>query len=165
MQPRRYSSAELFVAAAERIARSGPMSVLRIATIASLATSFAAPALAGAFYIPGGTDNIGRAFAGDAASAEGPGVVYSNPAAMTELKRAQGAIGATLINPSIHFTNTGSTAATPGTLGAAVPTTGDDGGHPGHATPVPSFFYAAPVLDGQLWLPLRGSPPLCPPPT
>jgi long-chain fatty acid transport protein len=109
-------------------------------------------ALAGGFYIPQqDIQGIGRAFAGDAAGLDDPSTIFTNPAGMTLLGAAQASAGFTLLKPTISFQNRGSTGATPGTLGFALPLTGDDGGDPGSWRAFPNLYGALPALGGNLW--------------
>jgi long-chain fatty acid transport protein len=108
--------------------------------------------LAGGFYIPQqDIQGIGRAFAGDAAGLDDPSTIFTNPAGMTLLGTAQASVGFTLLKPTISFQNTGSTGASPGTLGFALPLTGDDGGDPGSWKAFPNFYGALPAVGGNLW--------------
>jgi len=109
-------------------------------------------ALAGSFYIPQqDTQGIGRSFAGDPAGVDDPSTVFSNPAGMTLLDRPAVSAGINLLKPSISFQNRGSLAATPGTLGTAVPYAGNDGGDPGSWTPVPNAYAVLPTANKKLW--------------
>src|SRR5215831_16166140 len=112
---------------------------LRIIAIAVvLTTALARSGNGGAFYVPQQTtEGLGRAFAGDAAVADDASTVAANPAGMTELARPEIAAGLTTIVPDISFSNSGSTAATPGTAGVPTAYPGNNGGQPAHATPVP----------------------------
>ncbi|HZT19018.1 MAG TPA: outer membrane protein transport protein [Dongiaceae bacterium] len=128
---------------------------LRAAFVALCLLPFAAPlsALAGGFYIPQqDVQGIGRAFAGDAAGLDDPSTIFTNPAGMTLLDKAQISVGISGVKPTMHLQNQGSTAATPGTLGMAVPILGDDGGDPGSWNPVPNLYAALPAAGGDLWL-------------
>ena len=124
----------------------------RLVPVALLGFGLPFAAHAGAFYIPQqSTSSLGRAFAGDAALGGDASTIYANPAGMTELKGAEAYGGITVIIPTARFTNTGTTATTPGTGGLPAPVTGNDGGDPFHATPVPSLYAAIPTLDNRLW--------------
>lgn len=92
---------------------------------------------------------LGRAFAGEAAIGEDASTIYFNPAAMTELKRAEAQIGVHLLVPRSELTNRGSAYQ----LGATpiAPITGGDGGNPYDPTPVPNGFAAMPFAGGDLW--------------
>src|SRR5262249_46164539 len=125
---------------------------LRTILVAALAMPLAAPAFAGAFFVPQqGTEGLGRAFAGDVAAAGDASTLFANPAGMTQLRQAEIQGGLTVLVPEAHFRNTGTIATTPGSGGVAVPVAGNDGAQPAHAAPVPNLFAAAPALDNQLW--------------
>ena len=94
------------------------------------------------FYVPPrGATGTGTAMAGDAAHARDARTVFSNPAGMVLLPATTLEVGVDAIKPTVRISNRGSTAQTPGTLGAAAPYAGPDG-HAGEITPVPSVFYA-----------------------
>ena len=106
----------------------------------------------GGFYVPQQTtEGLGRAFAGDAAVADDASTVAANPAGMTELPRPEIDVGLATIVPNISFSNSGSTAAAPGTLGAPVAYPGDNGGQPAHAVPVPYSYWVTPLVERSLW--------------
>ena len=135
--------------------------------------SLAAPSMRAPFWVallllsPGGTANatgffvnqqdvkaLGRVGAGNAASADDLGTIYFNPAGLTELRSEGGArhrvgLGAHLIVPRGRQTNDGSTAATPGTGGAALAYAGGDGRDPTEPTPVPAFYWAHELVPGR----------------
>ena len=124
------------------------------ASLTALALSTGLPNVssAGAFYVPQQTtEGLGRAFAGDAAAADDATTLAANPAGMTELARPEVDVGLTTIVPDIAFSNSGSTAATPGTGGLPVAYPGDDGGQPAHATPVPYAYWVRPLVENSLW--------------
>jgi long-chain fatty acid transport protein len=117
-----------------------------------LSSALASPSRAGGFFVPQQTtEGLGRAFAGDAAAADEATTVASNPAGMTELASPEIDVGLTTIVPAIGFSNSGSTAATPGTGGVAVPYPGNDGGQSAHATPVPYAYWVTPLAEHSLW--------------
>jgi long-chain fatty acid transport protein len=126
---------------------------LRIIAIALvLSTWLATSSHGGGFYVPQQTtEGLGRAFAGDAAAADDASTVAANPAGMTELARPQIDAGLTTIVPSISFSNSGSTAATPGTAGVPTAYLGNNGGQPAHAIPVPYAYWVTPLVDHSLW--------------
>jgi long-chain fatty acid transport protein len=97
---------------------------------------------------------LGRVGAGNAAIADDLSTIYFNPAGLTELwadteKQTRVGIGVHLIVPRSELRDTGSTAATPGSLGAAVPSGGGDARNPTNPTPVPNFFLAREVLPNR----------------
>lgn len=115
-------------------------------------SALASPSGAGGFFVPQqGTEGLGRAFAGDAAAADDATTLASNPAGMTELARPEIDAGLTTIVPAIGFSNSGSTATTPGTGGVVVPYPGGDGGQPAHATPVPYTYWVTQLVPNSLW--------------
>lgn len=121
-----------------------------LGVVASVASG---AALAGAFFIPQQSiTGLGRAFAGGAAAATDASTVFSNPAGVTELERAEATTGATLFNSRLSFDNTGSTVATVGTGGAPVAYTGGDGGNPFAPQLVPNIYVAQPLMGRRLWL-------------
>ncbi|MGB8276289.1 MAG: outer membrane protein transport protein [Alphaproteobacteria bacterium] len=102
---------------------------------------------------------LGRANAGQAAAAADASTAFFNPAGLTELSRAQAAAGVHVVVPRIGLTDRGSTAATPGSLGAAVAVGGGDGGNPAKPTPIGSLYGVWPMPDGQTWLALALNAP------
>lgn len=127
--------------------------VHRIVWGLALAALAAGPAWANGFFVPQqSTSQHGRAFAGNAALAEDASVVFANPAAMTALDGAQVTLGAALLHSDLELSNDGSSAASPGSLGASVPVTGDDGGNPGGLLLIPTLFGATPLdAQGRFW--------------
>jgi long-chain fatty acid transport protein len=125
---------------------------LGIAAIAAVLSAGAATtAQAAGFYIKEqSVTGLGRAFAGEAAIGEDASTIYFNPAAMTELSRAQAAVGAHLLVPRSELTNAGSTHLLNGAPAGAIP--GNRSGNPYDPTPVPNGFAAAPFMNGDLWL-------------
>lgn len=134
---------------------------MRIPTAFSLTASAAvlvgiasAPALAEGFKLAEySVRDLGLANSGNAALASDATTVFSNPAGMTRLGRAQ-------INGGVHyilgrgeFTDSGSVDA------FANPLTGSDGGDVFQDTLVPNVYAAMPVMDGRLWLGLGVSAP------
>lgn len=123
---------------------------LAILTTAVLAST---QANAAGFYIQEqSVKGLGSAFAGSVTSIEDSSTVYFNPANMTKLNGMQMNLGAHLLIPNAELSNTGSTfdfnGPAPGGVG---PLTGNDGGNPYSATPVPNLFFAAPVMSDDLW--------------
>lgn len=130
---------------------------------ATLLLGFAGPASATGFFInQQGVKELGRVGAGNAAAADSLGTIYFNPAGLTgiwgqepsrprdDTARTRIGIGVHLIVPRSTQQDTGSTAATPGTLGGAVPSGGDDGRNPTNPTPVPTVFWAHEVERNRL---------------
>ena len=100
----------------------------------------------------------GNAFAGAAAAAEDAGTIFFNPAGMTLLGEGSNvSLAGTIIDRSIKFTDTGSSANTTA-LGQIAPivATGN-GGDGGGASLVPAGYWAY-ALTNQLWVGLGISP-------
>ncbi|HEV7373013.1 OmpP1/FadL family transporter [Arenibaculum sp.] len=123
-----------------------------VAAVAATLSAGAATTAEGAgFYIKEqSVTGLGRAFAGEAAIGEDASTIYFNPAAMTELSRAQAVAGAHLLVPRSQLTNTGSTYLFNGAPIGSI--AGTESGNPYDPTPVPNGFAAAPFLDGDLWV-------------
>lgn len=117
-----------------------------------IASAWGGPAAASGFYLSQqSARSVGRAFAGQAAGADDAATVVANPAGMTNLGSAQAMAGTAVIFPETKFRNKGSTAATPGTLGASVAYGGDNGGNPFDPAIVPDLYAAVPLFDTSLW--------------
>jgi len=113
---------------------------------------------AGGFYVPQkGAAGVGLATAGGAARASDASTVFFNPAGMTllESRRLEGGID--FLSPDVKIRNSGSTATTPGTGGAAAAYAGNDG-TAGELTPVPNIYFATP-LSPELWFGLAATSP------
>jgi long-subunit fatty acid transport protein len=78
---------------------------------------------------------------------------------MTALGRGLVEGGGYLTLNKANIRDTGSTAATPGTLGAPLPLTGDPHGEHFAAIPVPNLYAAQPLRGGTLWLGLAVAAP------
>jgi long-chain fatty acid transport protein len=110
-------------------------------------------ASAGGFYIPQqSVDGVGRAFVGNAAIARDPATVFSNPAGMTALEGPEISVGASGLFLKLDLDNEGSTARSPGTLGAPAPVFGNNGGDPIDPAVIPNIYVAFPAVDHDLWL-------------
>lgn len=118
------------------------------------------PAHAGGFYLQEQSPKeVGRAFSGEAASADGPSTIFFNPAGMTALPGIQLSSGGTLLLVDARQSNRGSTRTASG-LATPVAISGGDGGNPfATAIPVPSFYASAHVDGSPLWLGLGVSAP------
>lgn len=108
----------------------------------------------GFFINQQGVKALGRVGAGNAAIADDLDTIYFNPAGLTELwspgaARHRFGLGLHLIVPRSEQTNTSSTAATPGTLGAALPYSGGNGRNPTDPTPVPTLYWAHELVPGR----------------
>jgi long-chain fatty acid transport protein len=138
-------------------------SVARRAAATMLLLGFAGAASATGFFInQQGLKELGRVGAGNAAAADSLGTIYFNPAGLTgiwddepadrpqDAARSRIGIGTHLIVPRSKQQDTGSTAATPGTLGAALPSGGADGRNPTNPTPVPTAYWAHEVERKRL---------------
>jgi long-chain fatty acid transport protein len=113
----------------------------------------AADAVAGAFFLPQQSiSGLGRAFAGGSAAADDVSTVFTNPAAMTELPRAEAGLGINAFIPVAKFTTGASTATTVGSGFATLPYAGTDGGNPFTATALPNLHVAHPFFADRLWL-------------
>ena len=113
-------------------------------------------AAATGFFVPQqSVPNVGRAQAGGSAIANDPSTIFFNPAGLSRLwdekppmydekiksdDAFRASAGVNVIFPSIDFTNTGTTATTPATLGTPVPVGGGNGGNPGSPSPVLNFY-------------------------
>ena len=124
------------------------------------ATTAAAPAMAGNFYLQEQSPKeTGRAFSGGAAAADDPSTIFYNPAGMTELEGLQISTGGTLVFINSRQTNKGSTRTLPGQSGP-IAIAGNGGGNPfADAVPIPSFYASAHVDGTPLWLGLGISAP------
>jgi long-chain fatty acid transport protein len=100
----------------------------------------------------------GNAFAGAAAAAEDAGTIFFNPAGMTLLGQGHNvSLAGTVIDRSIKYTDTGSTASTTA-LGVIAPLTATgNGGDAGGTSVVPAGYWAY-ALSDQLWIGLGISP-------
>ncbi|MCC6193788.1 MAG: outer membrane protein transport protein [Burkholderiales bacterium] len=85
---------------------------------------------------------LGNAFAGGAAFTDDVSAMWSNPAALSQFPRMQGAAVVNIITPSIKFNNNGS-------LPAANQPLGGDGGDAGGVNVVPNAYLAVPI--NQQW--------------
>jgi long-chain fatty acid transport protein len=118
------------------------------------------PATASGFYIAQqGVEGIGRAKAGNAAVVRDASTVFTNPAGLTALKAPQIVAGISSINPNVRIDNQGSTAATPGTLGAAAAYSGSIASNSAERALVPNAYLACPMPGDRLWLGLGISAP------
>ena len=98
---------------------------------------------------------LGRVDAGNtAAAADDLGTIFFNPAGLIEIwrdpqqrRKPRMAFGTHLIAPGSTQQNRGSAAAAPGTLGGFVPIAGGNAHDPTDPTPVPNFYFGAPVGD------------------
>lgn len=128
--------------------------------VALLAATAAAPALAGGFYLQEQSPTaVGRAFAGEAAIADGPATVFFNPAGMTNLPGAQIDLGMHVLDIESHQRDRGSTRTFPGVAGA-FPVGGGDGGNPfDRPVYVPSGYGSFQINHSNIWFGLGVSSP------
>lgn len=124
-----------------------------------VAGTFAAPdARAGGFMLQEQSQvEIGRAFAGAAASADDPSTIWYNPAGMTELPGLQIASGATALFVTSQQEDVGSTIST---TSSTQPVGGNSGGTPfASVVPVPTAYASWQMGDSDLWLGLGVTAP------
>ena len=102
---------------------------------------------------------LGRADAGNVAAANDPGTIFFNPAGMTELWRKdessirwKAALSVHTIIPRATLDNAGSTATTPGTLGAPLPFAATDAKNPTDPTPIPNAYFAYRLKGDRLYV-------------
>lgn len=111
------------------------------------------------FFISGQTPTaVGRALAGNNVIASDATTVFWNPAGMTYLAGRELVGTGSIIVPEVSLSDTGTTAASPGTLGARLPSTGNDGGNAGSVAFVPGFSFAQPLGD-RWWIGLTANSP------
>lgn len=89
-------------------------SILNCSIAAALAALSGAASASGFALIEQSASGMGNAFAGGAASAEDASTVFFNPAGMSRLNGKQVVVALHAINPSMKFSDTGSSAATTG---------------------------------------------------
>lgn len=120
-----------------------------------LIAMLAAPAaFAGAFYIQEqSVSNLGTAFAGAVADTPDASTIFYNPAGMTDLAGPEFSLGVNLISPTSYYSDRGSrVSSVPGTGGASVPLSGNDGGDPFDYATVPNVYFAFPLSeDKKFW--------------
>ncbi len=102
-------------------------------SVTSALLAMSGNAEAAAFALIEQSSGLGNAFAGGAAGAEDATTIFFNPAGMSRLKGNQVTVAGSLIQPSIKFSNTGSTAA-------ALQPFGDNGGDAGSLVLVPNTY-------------------------
>ncbi|TWI05865.1 long-chain fatty acid transport protein [Luteimonas cucumeris] len=95
---------------------------------------------------------LGRAFAGSASATGDASVVANNPAAMSTFKQSAVQADVTVIDLTADFSGGGTTAV-------GTPLTGNNGGDPGDATPVPSMAAIFPIGDTGMTLGAQVSAP------
>ena len=135
-------------------------------SLAAIAAVAAAPAYAGGFYLQEQSPvELGRAFSGEAASADTAATVFYNPAGMTELDGINVEIGGHFLFVDSQQRNRGTTVTNPvnpllgPVSGLTLPVAGSDGGNPfDDVVVVPSGYVSAQVSD-RLWVGLGVSAP------
>ncbi|TGY90604.1 aromatic hydrocarbon degradation protein [Marinicauda algicola] len=120
---------------------------------ALLAAGLAAPTQASGFKLAEySARDLGLANAGYAALAADATTIFSNPAGMTKLERAQ-------INGGIHYITGRGEFSGSGSDAFGNPLGGGDGGDAFQDTLVPNLYAAMPMMDGRVWLGLGVSAP------
>lgn len=89
---------------------------------------------------------LGVAFAGGAAQAEDPSVLFFNPAGIVLLDRGGLQLAAHVIAPSATFTNRGSFYNLPGTPFNGLPISGGNDGDAGVTHFLPNFYLTQPIF-------------------
>lgn len=107
---------------------------------------------AAGFFVPTkGAVGIGSAHIGNTARASDASTVFYNPAGMVGLEGRTIQGGVDFISPDFRLADTGSTATTLGTGGAAAPFEGTKG-RAGDLTPLPNLYFASPLSNDDFWL-------------
>jgi long-chain fatty acid transport protein len=99
---------------------------------------------AGFAVIEQSVKGLGNAFAGGAACAEDASTIFYNPAGMTRLKGREFIAGLQVIDPSMKFSDSGSTAFN------GAPLTGGNGGDAARTGLVPNIYYSQ-ELQHDYW--------------
>ena len=140
----------------------GTTMMLRLSSVFAIACAavfMCSEADAAGFYLQEqSTSNQGAAFAGAAANPQDASTLFYNPAGITSLGDSSVSADVSVIAPTLHFKNTGSTAVSAGGPPAAV-YAGNNGGNPFKPTPVPSFYGVHPIEGGKYWLGLSVTSP------
>jgi long-chain fatty acid transport protein len=116
-------------------------STFKLQLIPALITvAFSGTAMAAGFQLQNQNGaGTGLAFAGQAANAEDASTIYFNPAGMSMLRDGQNAsIAGSIINRSVNFTDTGTTA----NVGAPLLPLGGNGGNAGGTSLIPAGYYS-----------------------
>jgi len=122
-------------------------SALRLGVMTALSAQAAVLWAAGFALTEQSASGLGNAFAGGSAAAEDASTIFYNPAGMTRLPGRQVVLGVHAIDPSVNFTNQGSTLAPPA---PPLPLTGGNGGDAGQWTYVPNLYLSW-QLNESLW--------------
>jgi len=119
--------------------------------LASALTFISASVSAAGFQIfQQNASGLGNAYAGSAAQVDNASIIFFNPAGMTELKGRNISTGINIVDPSIKFTNNGS--STTAFSGASA------GGDAGQTGVIPNLFYSH-QIDKDLFMGLGISAP------
>jgi len=101
---------------------------------------------------------LGRCNAANVAAAYDPSTIFFNPAGITELWQGEASsdtrkasVGLSVIIPNSDIRNSGSTAATPGSLGLQVPSRGQDETNPTEPTPVGNMYLAQRLPNSRFY--------------
>jgi len=119
--------------------------LFRLSAIAVLAVWGEGAGAAGFALTEQNASGLGYAYAGQAALAQDASTVFFNPAGMSFLPGPQVLVGVVAIDPSIKFSNNGSSRIPAATGPGAQP--GGNGGNAGSWTYVPDFYATLPVGD------------------
>jgi long-chain fatty acid transport protein len=120
-----------------------------VLALSALAASGAASA-AGFYIQEQSAAGVGRAQAGNVAISDDASTIYYNPAGMTQLPGIQVDQGINLLVPDAGLKDQGTVDHSP--FAANSRPGGGDGGNPGSATPLGSFYVSAQIPDQQVWV-------------
>ena len=124
-----------------------PTTVLvRLVFLAALGGWAGSAAAAGFALIEQNASGLGYAYAGQAAVAQDASTVFFNPAGMSFLPGPQVLVGVAAIDPSIKFSNNGSSSI-PALATATGSQPGGNGGNAGSWVFVPNFYATLPLGD------------------
>ena len=112
--------------------------VLKCSLGALLAGGYGSVAASGFALIDQSVSGFGNAYAGGAASAEDATTVFFNPAGMSRLSGSQFTVEVQAIQPSVKFTDSGSTPA-------PFQSSGGNGGNAGSLIPIPNVFFVTEI--------------------
>ena len=118
----------------------------RLSVIAALAVCAEASDAAGFALTEQNASGLGYAYSGQAALAQDASTVFFNPAGMSFLPGPQVLVGIAAIDPSIKFSNNGSSRI-PALATATGSQPGDNGGNAGSWVYVPNFYATLPLGD------------------
>lgn len=119
---------------------------LRLVSVCSLLLAPAA-ARAGSFALnEQSVSGLGVAFAGGAAAAADPSVLFFNPAGVVVLDQGSLQLGLNVVAPNASFQNEGSRYELAGTPFNGAPISGGNGGDAGVVHEIPNFYLTQPVF-------------------